>query len=130
MIDVYIWFGVHQDILETYVEPVDCVVNDDGTTFQHHKLDEEDFLCVHQLAAILSPVKVLLATLEAGKYPTSNLVKPYIGKMIDRLEPNKSTITMYRGYKEVIKVIMLHAYMSFDLFISDSLIFKNCVCLL
>ena len=56
------------------------------------------------MAAVLSPVKVLIATMEASEYPTSNLVKPYIGKMIDRLSPHKSTPTDYRGKKEIIKV--------------------------
>ena len=56
------------------------------------------------MAAVLGPVKVLIATLEASTYPTSNLVKPYIGKMIDRLSSTKSTSTDYRGIVEVIKV--------------------------
>ena len=104
VVDIYIWIGIHQQALDAYEEPNDCAVNDDGTSYNNHKLTDEDFLCAHQLAAILSPVKVLLSTLEAGNYPTSNLVKPYIGKMIDRLEPHKSTSTTYRGEKEVIKV--------------------------
>ena len=56
------------------------------------------------MAAILAPVKVLIASMEASEYPTSNLVKPYIGKMIDRLSPLKSTTTEYRGIKEIVKV--------------------------
>ncbi len=56
------------------------------------------------MAAILAPVKVLIAAMEASEYPTSNLVKPYIGKIIDRLSPLKSTPTDYRGRKEIIKV--------------------------
>jgi hypothetical protein len=69
-----------------------------------HVLTDEQALCAHQMAAVLSPVKVLIATMEASEYPTSNLVKPYIGKMIDRLSPHKSTPTDYRGKKEIIKV--------------------------
>jgi hypothetical protein len=69
-----------------------------------HVLTDEQALCAHQMAAILAPVKVLIATMEASEYPTSNLVKPYIGKMIDRLSPLKSTPTEYRGKKEIIKV--------------------------
>ena len=67
-------------------------------------LTDEQALCAHQMSAVLAPVKVLIATMEASAYPTSNLVKPYIGKMIDRLSPHKSTPTDYRGRKEVIKV--------------------------
>ncbi len=63
-----------------------------------------EFTVAHQLAAILSPVKTLISILEASAYPTSNLVKPFIGKMIDKLDPNKSTTTEYRGRKEVIRV--------------------------
>ena len=63
-----------------------------------------EFIVAHQLAAILSPVKTLISILEASAYPTSNLVKPFIGKMIDKLYPNKSTTTEYRGRKEVIRV--------------------------
>ena len=59
------------------------------------------------MAAVLAPVKVLIATMEASEYPTSNLVKPYIGKMIDRLSPLKSTTTEYRGIKEIIKVSII-----------------------
>ena len=55
------------------------------------------------MAAISAHVKVFIATMEASEYPTSNLVKPYIGKMIDRLSPLKSTSTDYRGWKEIIK---------------------------
>ncbi len=77
----------------------------------HHILTDEQALCAHQLAAILSPVKVLVAILEGGDYPTSNLIKPYIGKMIDRLYKDKSTYTDYKGKREVIKVrFFLHLY--------------------
>ena len=62
------------------------------------------------MAAILAPVKVVIATMEASDYPTSNLVKPYVGKMIDRLSPHKSTPTDYRGRKEVVKVSHCHLY--------------------
>ena len=44
----------------------------------HHILTNEQALCAHQLAAIVLPVKVLIAILEGGDYPTSNLIKPYI----------------------------------------------------
>jgi hypothetical protein len=56
------------------------------------------------MAAIGAFVKVLIATMEASEYPTSNLVKPYIGKMIDRLSPLKINPTDYRGTKEIRKV--------------------------
>ena len=56
------------------------------------------------MAAVSAPVKVLIATMEASKYSTSNLVKPYIGKLIDRLSLLKSTPTNYRGRKEFRKV--------------------------
>ena len=72
--------------------------------YRHHILTDEQALCAHHLAVIRSPVKVLLAILEGGDYPTSNLIKPYIGKMIDRLSENKPTYTDYRGRREMIKV--------------------------
>ena len=107
MIDIYIWIGTHEQVLRNYSEPADCVDNDDGTTFKDHILNDEQFLCAHQMAVVLQPVQQLLATLEGGLYPTSNLVKPYVGKMIDRLEPGRTTTTVYRGKKETIKVILL-----------------------
>ena len=58
------------------------------------------------MADVLQPVQQRIATLERGKYPTSNLVKPYVGKMIHRLEPGRTTTTMYRGKKELIKLIL------------------------
>ena len=67
-------------------------------------LTDEQALCAHQMSAILAPVKVLIATMEAFAYPTISLVKPYIGKMIDRLSLHKSTPTDYRSRKEIIKV--------------------------
>ena len=51
------------------------------------------------MAAILNSVKAITATLEGGACPTSNLVKPIIGKMIDKLELDKPTITDYKGSK-------------------------------
>ena len=63
-----------------------------------------EFTVAHQLAAILSPVKTLISILEASAYPSRILVKPFIGKMIDKLDPNKSTITEYKGRKEIIRV--------------------------
>ena len=77
--------------------------------YNNHVLTDEEALCAHQLAQILSPVKTLIATLEASSYPTSNLVKPYVGKMIDRLSPDKGTHTTYRDVKEHIKVMFCHA---------------------
>ena len=55
-------------------------------------------------AVVLSPFLVLLGVLEATQKPTSNLVKPYVGKMIDRLEEGKSSSSSYRGRKETVKV--------------------------
>lgn len=68
----------------------------------------EMFVACHQLAAILQPLQVLIAVLEATKQPTSNLVKPYVGRMIDRLDSNKNVITYYRGKKETIMVSPMH----------------------
>ena len=70
----------------------------------HHILTDEQALRAHQLAAILSPVKILIAILRGEDYPTSNLIKSYIGKMIDRLSEDEHTNTDYRGKREVIKV--------------------------
>lgn len=61
-------------------------------------------------AAVLDPFLVMITTLEATQKPTSNLVKPFVGKMIDRLDAERSTVTTYRGVKEVIKVCALLAY--------------------
>ena len=63
----------------------------------HHILTDEQALCARQLAAILSHVKVLIAIIEGGDYPTSNLIDPYIGKMIDTLSEDKPTYTGYKG---------------------------------
>ena len=60
------------------------------------------------MAAILSHVKTLIVTLEASSYPTSNLVKPYVGKMIERLSAYKGTHTTYRDVREHIKVMFCH----------------------
>jgi hypothetical protein len=67
-------------------------------------LTDEHALCAHPMLAILAHVKVLITPMEASAYPTSNMVKPCIGKMIDRLSPHKNTPTDYRGRKEVIQV--------------------------
>ena len=74
------------------------------TRYYQHVLSHDEEIVAHQMAAILNPVKVIIATLEGGAYPTSNLVKPIIGKIIDNLEPDKPTITDYGGKKEIIKV--------------------------
>ena len=72
------------------------------------------------MEAVLQPVQQLIATLEGGLYPTSNLVKPYVGKMIDRLEPGRSTTTMYRKIKEVIKVKCFCIHLSYFIPFSNS----------
>ncbi len=61
------------------------------------------------MAAVVQHVRQRIATLEGGKYPTSNLVKPYVGKMIDRLAPERTTTTTYRGKKEIIKEDVCYA---------------------
>ena len=104
MIDIYLWIGTHEEHLRKYIEPADCVDNDDGSSYKDHMLSDEQFLCAHQMAAVLQPCQQLIATLEGGLYPTSNLVKPYVGKMIDLLEAARTTTTMYRGRRETIKV--------------------------
>ena len=70
----------------------------------HHIVTDEQALGAHQLATIISPVKVPTAILEDRDYPTRNLIKPYIGKMFDRLSEDKPTYTNYRGKREVTKV--------------------------
>ena len=105
MIDIYIWIGTYEHVLCQYNEPEDCVDNDDGTRFKDHMLNDEQFMCAHQMAAILHLALHLISTIEGGKYPTSNLVKPYVGKMIDRLAPERTTTTTYRGRKDIIKVV-------------------------
>ena len=72
--------------------------------YANHVLSNDEEIVAHQLAAVLAPVKLVIATLEGSGYPTSNLVKPIIGRLIDKLDPEKSTITDYRGKKEIIKV--------------------------
>ena len=108
MIDIYIWIGTNEQVLRQYIEPSDCVDNDDGSSFKDHMLNDEQFLCAHQMADVLHPVSQLIATLEGGLYPTSNLVKPYVEQMIDRLEPGRTTTTTYRGKKETIKVLLFY----------------------
>jgi len=105
MIDVYIWIGTHEQALRQYNEPADCVENDDGTSFKDHMLSDEQYVCAHHMAVVLHYVEQLIATLEGGLDPTSNLVKPYVGKMIDRLKPGRTTTTLYRDKRETIKVI-------------------------
>ena len=73
------------------------------TRYHQHVLSRGEEIVTYQLAAILNPVKVIIATLEGGPYPTRNLVKQIIGKMVDKPEPDKPTITNYRGEK-IIKV--------------------------
>ena len=104
MFEILICIGTHEQILRKYNEPSDCVQNDDVTSFNDHILNVEQFLCAHQMADVLHSVQQLVATLEGGLYITINLVKPYVGKMIDRLEPGRTTTTTYRGKKETIKV--------------------------
>lgn len=87
-----------------YDEPANCAKSDDETTFKDWTLSLEQYEACHQLAAILQPLKILVGVLEGTKAPTSNLVKPFVGKMIDRLESEKNITTHYRGKKEVIKV--------------------------
>jgi hypothetical protein len=97
MIDIYIWTWINEQALRQYTEPPVCVENDDGTSFKDHMLKDEQFLFAHRMAAVLQPVQQLIATLEGGNYPTSNLVKPYVGKMIDRLARERTSTTTYRG---------------------------------
>jgi len=96
MIDIYIWIGTHEQALRQYNEPADFVENDDGTSFEDRMLSDDQYVCAHHMAAVLHLVQQLIATLEGGLYPTSNLVKPYVGKMIDRLEPGRTTTITYR----------------------------------
>ena len=74
-------------------------------------LIDEQALIAHQLAAILSTVKVLI-DLEGGEYPTSNLIKPYIRKKIDKLFEDKPTYTNYRRKREVIQARTCFYYSS------------------
>lgn len=48
--------------LSNYEEPDDCVPNDDGTTYGHHALDEDDCLVIMQLVTML--IYLSFATLE------------------------------------------------------------------
>ena len=84
------------------------------TRYHQHVLSHDEEIVAHQMVAILNPVKVIIATLEGGAYPTSNLVTPIIGKVIDKLEPDKPTITDYRGKKNyqskfhIVTIISFH----------------------
>jgi hypothetical protein len=64
MIDIYIWIGINEQALWQYIEPPDCVENDDGASFKDHMLDDEQFLCAHQMASVLQHVQQIIATLE------------------------------------------------------------------
>ena len=77
------------------------------TRHHQHVLSHDEEIAAYQMAAILNPIKVINAMLEGVAYLTSSLMKPIIGKMIDKLEPDKPTITDYRGKKEIIKVSFL-----------------------
>ena len=88
----------------TYDEPKDCAKSDDGKTFKEHQMTVEQYNACHQLAAMLIPLKLCCDVFEATQKPTSNLIKPFVGKMIDRLDRDKKITTEYRGRKEVIKV--------------------------
>ena len=110
-IDIYQWCGKYVDDLGAYVEPPGCAKPDDDiddNSLNKYSLNDEEARIVHQLAAVLTHVKDLLAILEATLHPTSNLVLPYIGKMIDRLETSRSTTTTYRNKKEVIRDYEYH----------------------
>jgi len=109
MFDIYFWIGINEQALRKYTEPPDCVENDDDSSSKDHMLNDDQFLCAHQMATVLQHVQQLIAMLEGGNYPTSNLVKPYVGKMIDRLTPERTTITAYRGKKEIVKVDVYYA---------------------
>ncbi len=77
-------------------------------------------LYLHNLDAILSPVKTLRSILESFNYPTSNRAKPYIGKMIDRLDSNEQTLTNFMGKKEVKGVyptLSIHCFCDYIKFI-------------
>ena len=120
MIDICIWIGTDEQALRQYNEPADCVENDDGTSFKDHMLNDEHYLCAHHMAAALHHVQQLIATLEGGLYPTSILVKPYVGKMIDRLEPGRTTTTTYRDKREIIKIfVFIYSYDNSSLIIFD-----------
>ncbi len=106
IIDIYIWIGTRKQALRQYNQPADCVENDDGTSFKDHMLNDEQYLSAHHMASVLHHVKQLIATLEGSLYPTSNLVKHYVGKMIDRSESGRTTTTTYRDKRETIKVIV------------------------
>ena len=102
-IDVYEWIALAEGALKQYVEPPDCARSDDGSTYSRHALTDEEHTIVHQLVSVLLPCRTLIAILEATLTPTNNLVLPYVGKMIDRLEPHKSTVSYFSGEKETIK---------------------------
>ena len=107
-IDVYEWIAQAEDALDQYEEPPGCAQSEDGSTYSKHALTEEEQIIVYQLASVLLPCRTLIAILEATKTPTNNLVLPYVGKMIDRLEPHKATVTYVSGEKEIIKEDYYH----------------------
>ncbi len=80
MIDIYIWIGTYEHVLSRYTEPSDCFENDDGTSFKDHILNDEQFLCARQMAAVLQPVQKLIATLEGGCILRVVLSSPMSGK--------------------------------------------------
>jgi hypothetical protein len=51
IINVFQWIGINEAVLKRYVEPENCVVNEDGTTFSTHILTDVEFLCCHQLVS-------------------------------------------------------------------------------
>ena len=71
------------------------------TRYHQHVLSNDAEIVAHQMAANLNSVKVIIATLKGGACPMRNLVKPIIGIMINKLEPDKPTITDYGGKKEI-----------------------------
>ena len=51
IINVFQWIGINEAVLKRYVEPENCAVNEDGTTFSTHILTDVEFLCCHQLVS-------------------------------------------------------------------------------
>ena len=94
IIPLYIWSAKNREGLIKYDEPEGRAKNDDGLGFDDHRLDEHHLDAVHQLAVMLEPLQVLVDVLDATKKPTSNMIKPFVGKMIDRLDADKHIVTV------------------------------------
>ena len=60
VIDIYIWVACVINGLVEYAEPIGCAHSDDGTTYNVHKLTDEENLICFQMAACSQPLQVCI----------------------------------------------------------------------